>query len=40
MVGTEMLAPAETGDWLLLEKDEGKLVEGRQIFKAEPGGVD
>lgn len=27
MVGTEMLAPPDTDDWLLLEKDEGKLVE-------------
>lgn len=25
MVGTEMLAPPDTDDWLLLEKEEGKL---------------
>lgn len=29
MVGTEMLAPPDTDDWLLFENDEGKL-EGRR----------
>lgn len=29
MVGTEMLAPLDTDDWLLFENDEGKLVGGR-----------
>lgn len=30
MVGTEMLAPPDTDDWLLLENVEGKLVAGRR----------
>lgn len=30
MVGTEMLAPPDTDDWLLLENDEGKL-EGEKM---------
>lgn len=29
IVGTEMLAPPDTDDWLLLENDEGKL-EGKK----------
>lgn len=28
MVGTEMLAAADAGDWLLLVNDEGKLARG------------
>lgn len=37
MVGTEMLAPPDTDDWLLLVNDEGKLVggwRGRRQMKA------
>jgi len=30
MVGTEMLAPPDTDDWLLLENDEGKLAAGEE----------